>query len=250
MGRNVGRLILALIVVLAIGVLVLPSTVSLFAGQHYWYNINPAGNQIKCQKCHADIFEELNNTNNPYHKGLDGNSANVSERDCTGCHQANTSITFANGTSNQPGQEAHAAALIECMYCHGNTTVAQSVGAPIAGGFGLSDYSVSPGNDTGSLAAHKDFVNTASSQSSILLGENEACIACHTHVAVKINFTHYRALEFDVVWNTTSSEYQTTNYSINTSTAAIYTIWGNSAGEGGFVNNTTATITWGTGTWP
>jgi len=248
MGRNVGRLILALIVLLAIGVLVLPTTVSLFAGQHNWYNITPTGNQVPCQKCHADVFEELNN--NPYHKGLDGDNTSVSESDCTGCHQANTSITFANGTANQPGQEAHAAALIECMYCHGNTTVAQSVGAPIAGGFGLSDYNVTPGNDSGSLAAHKDFVETASSQGSILLAENEACIACHTHVAVKINFTHYKAMNFDVTWDSVNSEYTTSNYAINTSTGAVYKIWGNAAGNGGMVNNTTATTTWGTGTWP
>jgi|Deesub1362A_J573_1020465.scaffolds.fasta_scaffold00267_43 hypothetical protein len=238
--RNAGRLALLIVVVLALGFLVLPSTVSLFAGQHDWYDIDTAGNQIPCQKCHADIYVELNGS--PYHKGWGTSNTTADEGDCVACHQANTSITYANGTTNQPGTGAHAAATIACMYCHGDSTT----GAPVAGGFGLSNLA----NDTGTYAAHFDFVSTANSSSTILLDENEACIACHTHVAVKINFTHYKALEFDVTWNTTSSAYETSNYAINTSTGTVYTIWGNANGDGGLLNNSTTTTTWGTGTWP
>ena len=218
-----GKLILAAVVLLAIGVLVLPSTVSLFVGQHNWYNIDDPGNQIPCQKCHADVFEELNNS--PYHK-LWGDNTTADEDDCRGCHQANASITYASGdgTGAQAGLEAHAASTIECMYCHGD----QASGAPVAGGFGLSNLV----NDTGAYAAHKDFVDSAAMYSDILLAENEACVACHTHVAVKINFTHYGAMEFDVVWDETLGMYATQNYSINTSTKIVNVIWGNATGSG------------------
>jgi len=218
-----GKIALIVVLLLAIGVLVLPSTVSLFAGQHYWYDIDPSGNQIPCQKCHADVFEELNNS--PYHLGQ-GTPGVADEQDCTYCHQANTSITYASGdgTSAQAGLEAHAASTIACMYCHGQ----QAIGAPIAGGFGLSDLT----NDTGAYAAHKDFVDSASLLSDILLDENEACVACHTHVAVKINFTHYKAMDFDVNWDETLGMYATSNYTINTSTKVINVIWGNTTGSG------------------
>lgn len=43
--------------------MVLPQTVSLVAGQHYWYNVSGPENQILSWKCHADVFEELDRSN-------------------------------------------------------------------------------------------------------------------------------------------------------------------------------------------
>jgi len=224
-----GKIALVIVLLLAIGVLVLPSTVSLFAGQHYWYDLEAQGNQVPCQKCHADVFEELNNS--PYHLGQ-GTPGVADEQDCTFCHQANTSITYASadGAGAQMGEQAHAASTIQCMYCHGN----QAIGAPLAGGFGLTGLA----NDTGTYAAHSDFVQSAAfSEPNTgevwpLLGENEACIACHTHVAVKINFTHYKAMEFNVSFDTASNMYSASGFKINTSTEVTNTIWGNATGSG------------------
>ena len=220
---NAGRLVLALIVILALGILVLPSTVSLFSGQHYWYDIDAAGNQIPCQKCHADIYEELNQSK--YHVNQ-GTTGVADEQDCVFCHQANTSIAYANGTNSGASNStlpwgAHAASTISCGYCHFDS----STGAPVAGGFGLSDLA----NDTGTYAAHLDFVTSAAT-STLLEDSNEACIACHTHVAVKIRFEHYKAMEFNVTWN--GSQYVTSGYKINTSTNVTNVIWGNSTGYG------------------
>ena len=226
-----GRLILGVIVFLAVVAIVLPQTVSLFVGQHDWYDINPSGNQIPCQKCHADVFQELaNQKGNKTHIKW-GNSTKADEDDCRACHQAIDEISYAKGDgdlirTNTTGEwAAHAASTVACMYCHDGY---QGTGAPIAGGFGLSNLT----DDTGRLAAHKDFVASANSSSDILLDENEACVACHTHVAVKINFTHYGAMEFDVNYDTSSGKYLTSNYRINTSTAVTNVIWGNASGSG------------------
>lgn len=228
-----GRLLVAGIVFLAVGILVLPPTVSLFVGQHYWYDIDATGNQIPCQKCHADVYEELNNS--PYHIGQ-GTPGVADEDDCRFCHQANASITYASGDGTYTeGLQAHAASTIECMYCHGDT----ATGAPVAGGFGLSNAA----GDTGTYAAHKDFVDSAALLGDILLDENEACIACHTHVAVKINFTHYGAMEFDVNWDSILQQYATSNYKINTSTGVVNFIWGNASGTG-WVNTYPGSANW------
>lgn len=55
---------LAIIALVGIGVFALPSTMSLFAGQHSFYNIDATGNQIPCQKCHGDVKAELGSNAN------------------------------------------------------------------------------------------------------------------------------------------------------------------------------------------
>jgi hypothetical protein len=55
---------LAIIALVGIGVFALPSTMSLFAGQHSFYNIDATGNQVPCQKCHGDVKAELTSNGN------------------------------------------------------------------------------------------------------------------------------------------------------------------------------------------
>ncbi len=55
-------LALLAIAVIATGTFTLPSTVSLFTGQHVWYNLNDEGNDVPCEKCHADVADELGNS--------------------------------------------------------------------------------------------------------------------------------------------------------------------------------------------
>jgi len=55
---------LAIIALFGIGVFALPSTMSLFAGQHSFYNIDATGNQVPCVKCHGDVKAELGSNAN------------------------------------------------------------------------------------------------------------------------------------------------------------------------------------------
>ena len=55
---------LAIIALVGIGVFALPSTMSLFAGQHSFYNIDATGNQVPCVKCHGDVKAELGSNAN------------------------------------------------------------------------------------------------------------------------------------------------------------------------------------------
>jgi len=52
---NTNKIALLAIAIVAIGIFTLPSTVSLFSGQHSWYDLSGGGNQVPCEKCHADI---------------------------------------------------------------------------------------------------------------------------------------------------------------------------------------------------
>ncbi|MCW3136768.1 MAG: hypothetical protein N2V77_07540, partial [Canidatus Methanoxibalbensis ujae] len=129
------KLVLVVTAVVAIGIFALPSTISLFAGQHAWYNISDVGNEVPCEKCHADVAEEMEKITGP-HTGETGHG----RFKCDYCHRTfdlndygpepnqniNQSIfsryyyTYASGdgTGAQPGVEAHAASTVPCMYCH------------------------------------------------------------------------------------------------------------------------------------
>jgi len=118
------RMIMLTIALLAISIFVLPVTLSLFSGQHCWYNLSAGGNQVPCEKCHADVAEEMNALAGP-HTGETG----FGRLKCSYCHRLppvwRRNTTFENytyasgdGTGSQPGVESHAASTIPCMYCH------------------------------------------------------------------------------------------------------------------------------------
>jgi len=66
---------------------------------------------------------------------------------------------------NLSAMGAHAAVTVECVFCHDMVL----------------------GNITGSQEAHRNFYNV-SNQSTLLKGGNEACVGCHTHTRVDINW--------------------------------------------------------------
>jgi hypothetical protein len=227
-GKGIALLVIA---VVAIGIFALPCSVSLFSGQHTWYDIGasvgstPGANNVPCEKCHAEIEEEMLSGNNGAHENLT----------CSMCHRAPfTGYGYARGGYNvgetgvdpAPGEEAHAASTVECMDCHGIWKDANrwkhwsdpeyagnckkchgGYGDFIsAGGFGIED----PGNpghnstdtDTGEKAAHKKFVLDAIDEP-LMEGANEACISCHTRIGVDIEWTKRENLNFNASENQT-----------------------------------------------
>lgn len=234
-----GKHSLLFFAVLAIGIFVLPNTISLFAGQHVWYDLTPDGNNVPCEKCHADIMDEL--ISSGVHENLS----------CGGCHRTDTGVdgyADGSGTGAEPGKGAHAASTEECMLCHDGrklpntnfthyyldpSTCSQCHIGPIilaaaAGGFNITNDP----DDTGSHAAHLKFVEDAINETT-LVGSNEACVACHTHTAVKLNWTHRTSIEV----NTTVDYdlYPPTHFNVSDFTAsgtANVTVYGNGSGSG------------------
>ncbi len=176
------KILLLSIAVISVGLFAMPSTLSLFAGQH---TFDKAANTTICAKCHSDVLSEINAGG--YHKTLTVNGTTTN--DCRGCHTSskvnNTLIpignqtgnvtgvgtwvglniaagtfTYANGTSPSVGG-VHAAVTIECKACH---------------------YGVNFTND-----AHKTFADNTTDQT-WLKGANEACIGCHTKTRVEMTW--------------------------------------------------------------
>ena len=81
---------LAIIALIGIGVFALPSTMSLFSGQHTFYNIDATGNQVPCVKCHGDVKAELSGS-----MATAGSGAPHAKFQCEYCHR--TEAGFAAG---------------------------------------------------------------------------------------------------------------------------------------------------------
>ena len=187
------KVLLLSVAVIAIGLFAMPSTLSLFAGQHTFVN----GSSVSCTKCHADIYSEFSSGVSTAHDSLSG---------CQGCHKTgnitniptngttNTSTFWVN-TSVTSNPNAHASVTMECINCH--TGVDEEL--------------------NGSSAAHTAFYTgalTANSTSIVKLkGGNTACVGCHTHTM--INITWNRAVGYDLVSNSTGGGWDLT-FSMNT----------------------------------
>jgi hypothetical protein len=181
-------------------------------------------------------------------------------------------LTNAGSKAVNPGASYHAASLVSCMECHGGeeplghyTRVADNAGPTAAskicsdchyggggkeangsqwrqleaGGFGLTGKN----NDTGAVEAHKAWVNNdvgvGRFDGPVGAANNDACIACHTHVAIDINFKKGYKLELNADESPTG-DYIVSNSAVK-GTVAI-SVYGNS--EGTTFATSDKNITW------
>jgi len=148
--------------VLAVGLFVLPSALSLFAGQHAF--IGPSA--VDCKKCHGAEAAEMD---------AGGTSAPHNSLKCTSCHQ-----TTAAGYDKTL---QHASISPQCIVCHSGT------GSMHSGGGNVSAELL---NDAES---HTEFYLGADADD-LEQGANEACIGCHTHIGVNITWERATTLAF------------------------------------------------------
>lgn len=203
------RILLVGIAIVAIGMFALPETFALFSGQHNWYDTGLAdsatdGLDVPCRKCHSDIQAELDSGGYPntQHNG----------QSCYGCHIIAPSNSGLNWAGNG---DFHAASAPACLDCHD-------------GGIATNASGILNGPEE----VHKPFAAGAVS-SNLLKSANEACIGCHTHVAVQVNWSKKYMLTFN------ASEYVETpggahNWNVDNFNAIGYgntTTFGNQSGE-------------------
>lgn len=175
----------------------IPNTVSLFSGQHSYYNLDANGSQVPCQKCHGDVSVEL-------HTGFIHNNFT-----CADCHRTQNGLQYASGdgaNSTTPGLMAHASSTVNCSDCH-------------------SDY----------LNNTPDKIHDAFIRYGMEHDSSENCIACHSSIAISINWTRPDTLNIE----THSDGY---NFTINrtfTSSLATVQTFGNGPGDVIAISNVT-----------
>ncbi len=204
------KILLLSIAVISVGLFAMPSTLSLFAGQH---TFDKAGNTTICAKCHSDVLSEI--TNSQYHKSLIGSNS-----ECKGCHTSDrinatlipkgnqtsnwtvasyvgldiangkfivANASTANGTTINVGS-VHAAVTIECVWCHSAVNLT---------------------ND-----AHSVYASYANGNTS-LKGSNAACIGCHTKTIVNMTWVRKTGYNTNYDFNTSALTF-TVNSTANT----------------------------------
>ena len=179
------------VAIVAIGLFIIPSTMSMFVGQHRWYSVRTINDQYAlCERCHAAEVGEWN-------ANTGAHAAYAAENPTIGCfcHQINESslsewgfnaskieshgfeiFNESGGINDTPSTwtwrnttTPHAAITIECVSCHYNATAQLS-----------NVYS-----------AHKEFFEQANE--SAYGTNNTACMACHTMVGLNINITRVQS---------------------------------------------------------
>ncbi|MDD5615585.1 MAG: cytochrome c3 family protein [Candidatus Methanoperedens sp.] len=176
--KDMKKLTILMVAVVAIGVFSLPSVLSLGTGQHKFLN----GASVQCGKCHANsgdgVFNELmSSTQNGYNASNGGLITNdpsqvqvaggtihnstyfwtAGKYDCSKCH------TIATGGRDKPvGGHTGVKINVVCKDCHAQE-YAKAIGTNLASG----------------VDAHKGFVENGTSTNGTY-----ACMGCHTMVRV------------------------------------------------------------------
>jgi hypothetical protein len=189
------KLFLIGIGIAAVGLIALPQTLALFAGQHNFYEVSrdPQNLGVPCAKCHNDVYSELS-----------GSGIHSSVR-CEDCHVI--ALTY-KGDKIGGNENIHAAAAPACLDCHdGKLTSAQwhtftqqplvcadcheNSSSPVMPTFGNATSILYGANES-----HTEFALNASS-ATLLKSANEACVGCHTHVNVNIVWQKPTNLSFN-----------------------------------------------------
>jgi len=193
---NYKSIILLGFAVVAIGIFIIPSTLSMFVGQHQWFSVRTAESQYDlCERCHsAEVGEwKANRERGGAHSSY-LNEGSAGDPGCF-CHQVNetrlsdygidtTNIDNFNfeifnesgglndsaaafNTAWRTNLTPHAALTIACVDCHLNAS--------------------SQLNNTNE--AHKALYNASLNiaATSDDISENTACLACHTMVGLSIS---------------------------------------------------------------
>ena len=209
--------------ILAIGLFVLPSAVSMFVGQHTWYSVkNPDDMEELCAKCHQPEVDEwnMNLAQGGAHATFDTNYAGTSG--CSICHQVNETIletdyglnitslkgynfedftqeglTNTSASADFQGKwrsqaTPHAAIKVDCGDCHYNATVQLE----------------------SSTSAHSDFYNQSTGAST----DSSACIGCHTMTNINITWYKFGGLNINASINTTT---ETWDIDVTTNTTLV-----------------------------
>ena len=220
------------VAIVAVGLFVLPTTVSMFAGQHSWYD--PKDQGIPCEKCHWLEYEEM--------VGVDrttGHVPHVGEGwkfECEECHNVtmNVSHYFHTGDVGEH-TPAHAATTVACLDCHGggklsrdamhNMHTGEGVYYKYKGGgmtctnchgHGANNSFIQYVDDelSNPREAHRAFYLAMKNEETQLSDANEACLGCHTRTGVNITWKRNSHVSYhvtcdkngyNVTWNTSDN---------------------------------------------
>ena len=210
--------------VLAIGIFVLPSTMSMFVGQHNWYSVQTESQRdTVCQRCHLAEYNEFA-ANQGAHKTFKDEELDDSAG-CVMCHSVNVTtldswginvtslsemehfnLSGAKDAANYSAawrntSSPHAAITVDCVDCHWNAS--QQL---------LNDNEAHTAFYQSTINGSDPFIANGSTDVS---NPSAACIACHTHTSLNITFV--RAIGMNITANHTTGDWNMSTFEVNSS---------------------------------
>ncbi len=162
---------------LSVAALAMPNAAAKFSLQHNFVN----GTQVDCTSCHPKVHAEIQ-------KGGVHTTHGFATKPCRGCHIP----SYGDGDVGGLPQDSpyynpsccgtgkfHAAALVECSFCHFNNPECKSC---------HTKANVTAEFENSTIEGHRPLYYRGRNASGVdredmLRGVNEACIACHTRGA-------------------------------------------------------------------
>lgn len=221
------RVVLLSIAVVVVGLFAMPTTVSLYAGQHTFENASKVVSDNGCRKCHGDVYDEMHSALNGVHWKRTSLTPDT-QFQCRECHNVtNVSVNYITGT--KVNDSAHAATTVSCLACHsdakgggGNTNPMHQLAVKygIWGSFDCGQCHRDTGNPgkypdayiikvnstiTGSDEAHSIYYYKSKypdNQTEIRLKDaNAACIGCHTYTIMDITWKRPGGYNISYNWS-------------------------------------------------
>lgn len=241
------KVIILSFAVISVGLFALPTTMSLFSGQHTWVDLD----EFKCQKCHQDIYEELQSS--AYHGQFEASYGNA----CARCHTEPNATNFnktgasltkqawvaykskSTAITGQVNFTAHAAITVECLACHGTSNVTAGKNSPLnlqsnteahqkfyyasVSNKAVGDVNYDSLKAAGIITAAPQWYTTGTYNQTVvqLKGTNAACIGCHTHATV--NITWNRAIGYEMTANVTNAGWDMNFTGVSSTTNTSHT---------------------------
>jgi len=193
----VSKIIPLMISFFSLGVIVMPQALTLFAGEHNWYDLSSNQSDVPCEKCHADIADEMNqivsvhtgeSAGEPFrceycHRTFEiDNSIYQSERNINVSIQEEYAHEYSRASSIKvvPGKSAHATSTVPCLYCHSG-----QFSDKFHNLVGPNDFCICHGDNDGGddKYYHGDRFFTGDPDT----GEPDECSNCHSNTRISFS---------------------------------------------------------------
>ncbi len=232
------KLFLLSAAVVVIGLFALPATVSMFAGQHSWYD--PKDQGIPCEKCHWLEYEEMRSGEYSQHRPHVYQNGSTYHFECEECHNVTIDVDDYYHAGESGHSPAHAASIVSCLACHGaelNNTTMHELGNRYDMMYPVTEDRCGKCHDIGHngglgfyigeafidhvdtelshpRAAHRAFYIAMRDEDTALSDANEACLGCHSRTGVNITWARNSYVSYHVTcdksgynvsWNTSDN---------------------------------------------
>ena len=223
MGLNKGILLLGFAII-AIGIFVLPSTMSMFVGQHNWFGVQTASDRDEvCRRCHLAEYNEFSANTGAHQTFKD--LEHTDSAGCVMCHSVDVSTLNTWGINTTTLSDVAATGTLNFT---GDVTDGELVNITISGTTYTFEF-----NNTGTVTAGYIAVNVSNLENTTAAPNLAAAINSNSSVNASVTATNPTTVTVLLTANTTGDILGTFGNSIGTTENCSNAEWDSTTLAGG-----------------